>query len=71
MPVLSLVNTTICKCAVVVNSNTNIRDRRKGAEEEDNMIDRKECEKKAVFQHNLKLSRETNGDKQVTVCGLS
>lgn len=60
----------ICPIVSSFNSNTNIRDRRKGAEEEDKVIDRKECEKKAVFQHNLKLSRETNGDKQVTVCGL-
>lgn len=50
------------------NSNTNIRDGEKGAEEEDNMIDRDEFEK-AVFPYNLKLSRETNGDKQVVVCG--
>lgn len=51
------------------NTNKNIRNGGKGSEEEDNMIDRKEHEK-AVFQHNLKLSRETNGHKQVILWGL-
>lgn len=41
----------------------------KGTEEEDNLIDRKLCEK-VVFHHNLKLSRETTGDKLVILCGL-
>lgn len=43
------------------NSNTDVRDGREGAEEEGKKIHRKECERPA---------RETNGNKQVTVCSL-
>lgn len=62
-------NPNISSTVSSFNSNKNIRVGGKGAEEEDNMLDRKECEK-AVFQHNLKLSRETNEDKQVILCSL-